>query len=340
MRVALDATYSLGDSPTGVAVYSREILSGVAGAHPEVRFDFCYRPHRYLRALSEHLPANCRRVPLQEPLGPWGCRLFHGLNQRLPRLRLRRTVATFHDLFVIAGDYSTPEFRARFAAQAREAASADAIIAVSAFTATQVEQLLGVERSRIHVIHHGARRRTVPRVQRRNVILHVGAIQKRKNVERLVEAFETLPPGWELVLAGGAGFGASRILERIEASSRRSAIHVLGYVSEARLAEWYAAARAFAFPSLDEGFGMPVLDAMASGVPVMTSNRSALPEVAGDAAILVDPENTGEIASALLRLTSDETLRKDLELRGRRRAETFTWEAAVRKTWQLYQQML
>src|SRR5207247_448420 len=112
-----------------------------------------------------------------------------------------------------------------------------------------------------------------------------------------------------------------------------SDIDVLGYVSQQELTALYRRASIFAFPSLDEGFGMPVLDAMANGVPVITSRRSALPEVAGDAALLVNPEETDEIASALLRLASDPGIRDDLARRGRERASQFTWEAALEKTW-------
>ena len=134
--VALDATYSIGDVLSGVGLYSREILYGLAAAHPEDRFDFWYRSHRYLRSRRETLPRNARRRLLAGPFGPRGAGLFHGLNQRLPAMLPRRSVATFHDLFVLTGEYSTVEFRARFAAQARDAAArADAVIAVSAFTA-------------------------------------------------------------------------------------------------------------------------------------------------------------------------------------------------------------
>ena len=120
LTIALDATYGVGDQLSGVGLYSHEILWGLAAAHPEVRFHFAYRPHRYFRSWQLSLPRNVRRRPLIEPLSPRGADLFHGLNQRLPRLALRRAVATFHDLFVMTGEYSTPEFRARFTAQARD----------------------------------------------------------------------------------------------------------------------------------------------------------------------------------------------------------------------------
>jgi glycosyltransferase involved in cell wall biosynthesis len=331
VRIALDATYSIGDALSGVGVYSREILSGLATAHPEAQFDWCYRPHRYLRAPGPH-----KRL-LLDPVWPRSSDLFHGLNQRLPRIPMRRAVATFHDLFVLTGEYSTAEFRARFAAQARDAATrADAIIAVSAFTREQVISILGVAPERVYVVHHGVRELALPSVERENVILNVGAIQKRKNISRLVEAFEQVDRGWRLVLAGSDGFGAAEIHDRIARSPARDRIVVTGYVSPADLAGWYARARIFAFPSLDEGFGMPVLEAMQAGIPVLTSNRSALPEVAGDAALLVDPEDT----SALRTLTENLELQKDLARRGLARARMFTWEKAVRETWEVYRTLL
>jgi glycosyltransferase involved in cell wall biosynthesis len=339
-NIALDATYSIGDTLSGVGLYSHEILMGLACAHPDVRFDFCYRPHRYLRARRTALPRNARRRLLAEPLGPRGADLFHGLNQRLPRIPMRRAIATFHDLFVMTGEYSTPEFRARFTAQARDAAlRADAVIAVSEFTRSQVISLLGVAPAKVYVVHHGIRKFAGPGAApsgREKVILNVGALQKRKNIVRLVEAFETLAPPWQLVLAGSNGYGAAEILARIENSPARGRIRVTGYVSAADLEGWYSRAAIFAFPSLDEGFGMPVLEAMASGVPVITSNRSALPEVVGDAALLVDPVHSEAIGQALRDLTLNLDLCLELARRGTARARDFTWQKAVRETWDVY----
>ena len=341
MTIALDATYSIGDALSGVGLYSREMLFGLAAAHPDVRFDFCYRPHRFFRSWRAAVPRNARRRLLAEPLGPRGAELFHGLNQRLPRIPLRCAITTFHDLFVLTGEYSTPEFRARFARQARDAAARSAaVIAVSAFTKSQVVSLLGVEPSKVHVVHHGIRRLDLPAVAREPVILSVGAIQKRKNIARLVEAFETVDPTWRLVLAGSCGYGATEIRARIEKSPARGRISVPGYVSPAELAAWYARAQIFAFPSLDEGFGMPVLEAMAAGVAVVTSNRSALPEVAGEAAIQVEPESVEALGQALRDLTRNEELRRELVQRGTARALLFTWEKAVRETWEVYRKVL
>ena len=174
-----------------------------------------------------------------------------------------------------------------------------------------------------------------PDEARENIVLFVGAIQKRKNVARLIQAFAAIPEGWRLVLVGAQeGYQASK-----ELSGARG-VEVLGYVSAIELASLYKRARIFAFPSLDEGFGIPVLEAMASGVPVITSNCSALPEVAGDAAMLVDPHEVDAISSALERLATDADLRVDLARRGRDRASTFPWEAAVELTWRVYDELV
>jgi glycosyltransferase involved in cell wall biosynthesis len=340
LTLALDATYSLGENLSGVGVYSRRILFGLARAHPEARFLFAYRPHRFFRSLRDHLPANCARRLLFETRSPQA-ELFHGLNQRLPRACPRRTVTTFHDLFVLTGDYSTPEFRRRFAGQARDAANrSDLVIAVSEFTAGQVRDLLGVSADRVRVIPHGASTRRAPSAAREKLILHVGAIQRRKNLVRLIEAFERTDPGWRLALAGSCGYGSEEILHRIEGSPRRQDVQVLGYVSQTQLDDLYARAAVFAFPSLDEGFGMPILDAMAAGVPVLTSNRSATAEVSGDAALLVVPDDTGSIVEALHRLTTEETLRREFVVRGLQRAALFTWEKALEATWAVYGELL
>ena len=339
MHVALDATYSLDRNLSGVGVYSREILFGLARTHPQDRFEFCYRPHRFLHSFRDRLPRNASRRLLR---GAPHAGLFHALNQRVD-VRARRTVSTFHDLFVITGEYSTSEFRARFTEQARLAARrSDLIIAISRFTAGQVEECLGVEPSRIRVIPHGVHVPSVERqnTSRQNLVLFVGAIQRRKNVWNLVRAFERMPASWRLALAGAAdGFGAAEELRAVESSPRKADIDVLGYVTAVELETLYRRARIFAFPSLDEGFGMPVLDAMANSVPVITSLRSALPEVAGDAALLVNPDDPEEIANALVHLASDPGLCDDLARRGRERALQFSWESALIKTWEVYKEL-
>jgi glycosyltransferase involved in cell wall biosynthesis len=334
VHIALDATYSLGRNLSGVGAYSRKLLWGLAQHHPDQRLDFYYRPHRFLRSFQDTLPPNARRRLLwTNPRAD----LFHALNQRVD-FKARRTITTFHDLFVISGDYSLPDFRARFAQQARDAAErSDHIIAVSTFTARQVESLLRVDADRITVIPHGVDPVAPTNTPREKLVLFTGAIQKRKNVARLIEAFAALPAGWKLILAGAAdGFAAQEELAALDSSPRHNDIQLPGYVSAAQLADLYARASIFAFPSLDEGFGLPILEAMAHGVPVITSRTSAMPEVAGDAALLIDPLEVDDLAHALFNLATNEPLQIKMAALGRARAAQFTWSDVVEKTWQLY----
>ncbi len=354
MRIGLDASYSLGQNLSGVGVYSREILFRLPLAHPEARYVFSYRPHRWLESFHEKLPAGTSRSLLWRGF-PRSLSLFHALNQRIDAGRFQRAVATFHDLFVMTGEYSTPGFRTRFAGQARAAADrADLIITVSQFTADQVQRLLHVEPGRIRVIPHGCgvplpgapqllnrARQPAPGedIAPEPVILFVGAIQKRKNVIGLVKAFERTGPEWRLILAGSYGYGSEEALAAIEASPRRRDIAVPGYVSREALEQLYRRASIFAFPSFDEGFGMPVLEAMSRGVPVLTSNGSALREVAGDAAWLVDPHDPDSMAEGLVRVTENSELRKELSAKGRARSREFSWEQAVESTWGVYREL-
>jgi glycosyltransferase involved in cell wall biosynthesis len=332
----------VGQSLSGVGVYSREILFGLARRHPEADFRFCYRPHRLLRSFRERIPFNASRRVLLASHTPQAD-VFHGLNQRLPPEVRTRAACTFHDLFVLTGEYSTPDFRKRFALQAREAAErSDIIICVSSYTANQVRDLLNIDASRLRVVPHGVHcpEQMPSEAARERLILHVGALQTRKNIVRIIDAFERVLPDYRLALAGSDGYGADAIHARINSSPRRKDIDVLGYVDDRRLRELYSRAAIFVFPSLDEGFGIPVLEAMAWAVPVITSSSSALPEAAGDAAILVNPLDANEIAAGFERLAEDTELRDTLVQRGLERAKRFTWRRAVEKTWEIYRELL
>lgn len=315
-------------------------MRGLALAHPADRFLWCYRIHRFRQALNLSVPANVSRRIFGDHWIP-SANLFHGLNQRLPLKRIPNALTTFHDLFVMSGEYSTPEFRKRFTEQARNAAERSAlIIAVSEFTASQITSLLGVERSRIRVIHHGAESVPASPAPREPMILSVGALQTRKNIIRLIDAFERLDaPDWRLVLAGSRGWGAPAIIERARTSKASHRIDLLGFVTDHDRASLYRRCSIFAFPSLDEGFGIPVLEAMAAGAPVLTSNRSSLPEVAGNAAVLVDPFDVDAIAHGLERLVSQPSLRAGLTEQGRLRAQEFTWTRAVERTANVYREL-
>ncbi len=341
MQIALDGSYSVDAQPSGIAVYSRELMRGLANAYGQDRFVYCYRPKQYLHAPRSSRPNVSRRL-LVPALSTFRADVFHALNQRVDKRPARRVVSTFHDLFVMTGEYSTREFRARFTEQARQAAErSDLIIAVSQFTANQVSNLLKVEPHRIRVVPHGV---AMPSEQagrqRGKIVLFVGALQRRKNLKRLVDAFEVLPKPWRLVLAGTpTGFKAEEVLQRIEASGCRDRIDVTGYVSRERLHDLYASASIFAFPSLDEGFGIPVLEAMAWGVPVVASNGSAIHELAQGAALLVNPEDVSHIANGLKQLADRQDLRDQLIQAGKKRAAKFTWENTVRETYKVYREL-
>lgn len=326
--IGVDATYSVGNELSGVAKYSLHLMDGLLRLHNGPRLRRYYRPHRWVRAPWP------KRLLFDS--APSGVDVFHGLNQRLPRRGKAKMVSTFHDLFVLSGEYSTLDFRDRFAAQAREAAErSDLIIAVSEFTKSQVVSYLGYPQERVRVVPHGVVLPAAVRAaeHREKIVLTVGAVQKRKNTRRLIEAFEVLGPEWELWIAGSAGFEAEAMLADLPSN-----VKVLGYVSDSQLAALYQKAAVFAFPSLDEGFGIPVLEAMAHGVAVLTSNVSALPETAGDAGLLVNPLSVDEIGAGL-KLLADLDARRDFVMRGLERAKGFGWEQSVAMTGAVYAEL-
>lgn len=355
MKIGLDASYSIDRQPSGVGVYSQNLIAELAALHTEHRWTLCYRANRYLRSLRLSKPGpNCTRALMESAtLSLLASRLdlFHGLNQRLPERRFQRTVTTFHDLFVMTSEYSTDEYRTRFGGLARQAAErSDKIIAVSSFTADQTAELLEYPRQQIKVVPHGvselpdfsadelASFRSQHSLER-PFLLNVGAVQERKNISRLVEAFETLQPDLTLVLAGGAGYGIEQIQSRIEASAARDRIVQMGYVDTDTKAKLYRAAHALAFPSLNEGFGIPILEAMSVGLPVLTSDCSSMPEVAGAAAVLIDPTDPAAIADGLRRVIEDETLRTSLRERGLARVREFTWMRAAQSVLGVYEEL-
>jgi len=174
-------------------------------------------------------------------------------------------------------------------------------------------------------------------------ILNVGTLEPRKNLTGLLKAFararsKGLPHS--LVVVGASGWGRSPIAGLVDGLGIRDHVHFTGFVDDQSLPRLYAGADFFVYPSLYEGFGLPVLEAMASGAPVITSNVSSLPEVAGGAAVLVDPSSTAELSDAMLRLAGDEELRRQLRVKGLERAGHFSWEQTAEQTWQIYQAVI
>ena len=229
----------------------------------------------------------------------------------------------------------------------RVARRADRVIAISEASAVDVRDRLGVEAARIDVIPlgYGSPPRTEatpePELRRRlglgagPIILNVGMKKVHKNQSRLVRALPRIReavPEAQLVLAGAPTPYESELRAEAGALGLDGGVVTPGYVDDADLEGLYGAASAFVFPSLNEGFGLPVLEAMARGVPVVTSNRSSLPEVAGDAALLVDPTSVEEIADATVRVINDRALRRRLIAAGRARPAAFTWSRTAEAT--------
>lgn len=173
-------------------------------------------------------------------------------------------------------------------------------------------------------------------------ILSVGTIEPRKNLSTLLEAYHTLrqsDPELGLVIAGRRGWRSAGFFQRLQALGLTTEVHLLGPVPDADLPALYGAAAVFAYPSLYEGFGLPPLEAMACGTPVVASNTSSLPEVIGDAGLLVAPHDVAGLAASIKMALSNTALRADLRARGLMQAVRFTWEAAARATLQVYQRV-
>jgi glycosyltransferase involved in cell wall biosynthesis len=227
------------------------------------------------------------------------------------------------------------------------ARSARTIIAISEATKRDLIDFYGTPAGKIEVVHHGVGPDFHPRTQaeiastldrlgiRQPYILSVGTVQPRKNFGRLAAATASVERAGlphQLVIAGKRGWLADRVDREMAASGQRDRVQTLGYVAPIDLPALYSGASAFCLPSLYEGFGLPVLEAMASGTPVIASHSSALGEVAGAAAITVDPTNVDAIGDALVRVLADDALAKELRDTGLRRAAEFTWERTARAT--------
>ena len=204
----------------------------------------------------------------------------------------------------------------------------------------KVQALLDVPRSKIAVCPAGFPEwgRPPRRFKRTGYLLFVGSLEPRKNLARLLTAYEDLVtrvPGLpKLVLAGRLGHGMDDLLERTTRPPLAGHVDRLGYVSDSERQSVYDGARALVLPSLDEGFGMPVLEAMSLGIPVVASNRGALPELVGEAGVLIDPTSAADIAEGCRRMLTDDRLAEDLATRGLARAARFSW----RRTAQLVRQ--
>ncbi len=354
MRITIDATSTLVRS-AGVKNYTyhwiahlrRQTAAGEEiAAYPFLR-DFGQLNHE-ARALS--LPAATLRLALLHAvnrLGPAaldriiaGSDIFHASNLSHQAPRRARLTATVHDLTTLL----MPELHAAANIRAdrvffeqilRRAAG---LIAVSENTRQDAIRVLGIPPERVTTIYSGVAQEyfdAAPARRARPYALYVGAIEPRKNLETLLDAWRQLKPdlreAFDLVIAGPMAWAPKATRERIRAEAT-----YLGYVPEADLPGLIAGAALFVYPSLYEGFGFPVAQAMAAGAPVVTSNTSCLPEITGDAAALVDPRSAGEIAAALTRLLESEAQRAELSERGRQRARRYRWESCAAQSLEFF----
>jgi glycosyltransferase involved in cell wall biosynthesis len=295
--------------------------------------------------LSNHTP-----LPVLDVLAR-GADIFHASSLVRHPPRHPRLTTTLHDLtsWIMPELHPAANRRAdlHLAANLRRA---HGIIAVSEATRQDAIRLLRVPPEKITAIHSGVADAffhvapdAVSAVRARYgltrpFVLSIGTVEPRKNLKSLVSAFQSLPASirdeFDLVLAGPLGWADDDTTERVRA------VRHLGYVPERDIAALTAAATVFAYPSLYEGFGFPVAQAMAAGVPVITSNVSALPEIAGDAALLVDPRSLTELRDALSRLLLSGDLRERLAACGRERAAEFRWETCAAKSLEFFRRVL
>lgn len=294
-------------------------------------------------------------VPL--PLLDWTrprADVFHASHQCWNPPRRSKLTATLYDLTC----WLMPELhsRANVAGMKRFARRilerADRLIAISEHTRADAVRILGLPAQQIRVIYPGVAepyfRVSVGQAHEMaehyglpvEYVLFVGTIEPRKNVDRLLDAYTGLPAALRknvpLVVIGPHGWRTPHTLRRL---ASMDGVRYLGYVPEAHLPALTAAATVFVYPSLYEGFGLPLAQAMAAGVPSITSNVSSLPEVSGDAALLVNPEDVGELREALERLLRDPDLRWELARRARLRAARFTWQACAAASLDFFRQV-
>lgn len=312
------------------------------------------------RVIPSRLPTiNPRvRIPWEQLLAPLLLRhsradLFHGVHSVVPLLSPAPTVVTVHDLAFIR---FTQTFRAYNRAYLDFATRlsvrrARRVLVVSEHTRREVIGLLGVPPERIVVTPNAVREHFRPpdpaalaafRAQKglpEQFLLYVGTLEPRKNLTTLLEAYAQLARRHNvpLVVGGGKGWLYDAVFQRLDQLGLRERVQFVGYVDEEELPLWYAAATVFVFPSLYEGFGMPPLEAMACGTPVLTSNSSSLPEVVGDAGLLAPPHDPAGFAEALDRLLSDAALREELRERGLVQATRFSWRTTAERTLAAYE---
>jgi glycosyltransferase involved in cell wall biosynthesis len=349
MKIAIDV-HSLGTQAGGNETYFRQLVRDLLRDPSDHRYHLFYCKSSVLddfqwdaRFTFSKIPSDpisrlCISIPrLLHKTKP---DIFH-CQYVMPPFVKTRTVVTIHDL---AHEHYPEFFHPMEAVRMRKlvrwtAGRADHILTVSEFSAADISRRFGVPRNKITVAYQSAAPEFRPRDRDQcrehlarkygidsSFVLYVGRIQARKNLPRLVEAYARLRKQGaiaKLVIVGKKDWQSERLLEKIKQLGLETSVVFPGYVPFHDLPLFYNAAEVFVFPSFFEGFGLPLIESMASGVPTITSFGSSLEEVAGDGALLVDPGDTGSIAEAISRLLGDSGLRKDLASRGLKRSAEF-----------------
>lgn len=372
MRVGIDAACLLVPK-SGVAEYTLGLLHAMAGLRDMTYVLFCnsFR-HGPGNGLPKLEPAQVKVTTLRFPsrllgsiwrvvsfpradwlTGPLD--LFHSTNYRVLPLGRIPQVVTVYDVTVLKFPHYHPMPRVvEISGWLRRLHKADAVVAISDSTRRDILELLDVLPERVHVVYpgynaalfsSGVTEEAIARVLRkygirRPYILFVGNLEPRKNLVRLVQAFSLLRErGFKehtLVLTGQKEWLCEDVFLEVQRQGMEEMVSFTGHVADQELPALYRGAAVFAYPSIYEGFGFPPLEAMACGTPVVTSNVSSLPEVVGDAALLVDPYDVEGLAAALERAISDGELREELVAKGLQRAARFSWQEAALKTLSLY----
>ncbi|MCA9903211.1 MAG: glycosyltransferase family 4 protein [Anaerolineae bacterium] len=375
-RIAIDYT-AAHEQGGGIGRYVRELVTALACEATPHRYPlfvagarrselpappapaFTWHPTRITPRWFARLWHRARLpLPVETFTGPVD--LYHATDFTLPpTLPGTKTLLTVHDLsFVRVPDSASPPLKAYLdVVVPRSAQRADHILADSQATRNDLIELYGIVPDKITVLLSGvdahfrpvtdAAARAAVRAKydlgERPYIFTIGTVQPRKNYARLMLALARLRESGQdvtLVIAGGKGWLEDPIYAALDELKLRDHVRFLGFAADADLPALYSEARALAFPSLYEGFGLPILEAMACGTPVVTANVSSMPEAAGDAALLIDPYDVDALTDALDRLLHDESLRADLIARGQAQAARFTWARAARELIAVYDWLL
>jgi len=360
VRVLVDYRPALKER-TGVGEYAHQLVRALVTAFPadEVTiFSSSWRDRltavgelEGVRTVDRRVPGKLLNLawhrlgwPPAERIAGRAFDVTHSMHPLLMPAEHAAQVVTVHDLnFLAHPERTRAEIRRDYPSLARaHAQRADRVVAVSRFTAREVERLLGVPPDRISVCSPGAPP-WEPRAQPpgNGYVLFMGTLEPRKNLGGLLDAYEQLasrrPTLPRLIVAGRALPGAQPLLERMARPPLAGRVEHIGYVEAANRRAIYAGARLLVQPSFEEGFGIPVLEAMTLGVPVVASDQGALPEVLGDAGALVNPEDTSALASAIERTIDDDGYAAACAAKGVVQSRQFTWEATARGVYDAYQ---